>query len=121
MLSCARACASLDWRRCSTSCPTTCASVTRETGAGGTCSKTASDRAMLFEWFARMKMPRLLERQHYRLAHWREAATAINYRRFFDINSLAGVRVEQPAVFADTQRLPIELVERGDVDGLRID
>lgn len=63
----------------------------------------------------------LLARQHYRLAHWREAATAINYRRFFDINSLAGVRVEQPSVFEDTQRLAIELVTDGIVDGLRVD
>ncbi len=63
----------------------------------------------------------LLERQHYRLAHWREAAGHINYRRFFDINSLAGVRVEEPRVFAGTQALAIDLVQSGVADGLRVD
>ncbi|HKR98404.1 MAG TPA: malto-oligosyltrehalose synthase, partial [Candidatus Dormibacteraeota bacterium] len=63
----------------------------------------------------------LLELQHYRLADWREAPSHINYRRFFDINSLAGVRVEDADVFDDTQRLALELAGRGDIDGLRID
>ena len=56
-------------------------------------------------------------RQHYRLAHWRTANTDLNYRRFFDINTLAAVRVEDPEVFDATHR---EVLSWG-VDGLRID
>ena len=63
----------------------------------------------------------LLRRQNYRLAYWRTAATELNYRRFFDITTLAGVRVENPQVFADTHRLILGLVRDGAVDGLRID
>jgi (1->4)-alpha-D-glucan 1-alpha-D-glucosylmutase len=63
----------------------------------------------------------LLERQSYRLAHWRVAGDAINYRRFFDINALAALRMEDPVVFATTHRLLLELVRAGQVDGLRID
>jgi (1->4)-alpha-D-glucan 1-alpha-D-glucosylmutase len=63
----------------------------------------------------------LLEDQAYRLAHWRVAAEEINYRRFFDINDLAGVRVELPEVFAETHRLILRLVHEGKVTGLRID
>jgi (1->4)-alpha-D-glucan 1-alpha-D-glucosylmutase len=64
---------------------------------------------------------RLLEAQAYRLAYWRVAADEINYRRFFNINDLAGLRVELPELFAETHRLIFAMVERGDVDGLRID
>ena len=63
----------------------------------------------------------LLRRQHYRLAHWRAASEELDYRRFFNIASLIGVRVEDPAVFARTHRLVIDLVREGVVDGLRID
>jgi (1->4)-alpha-D-glucan 1-alpha-D-glucosylmutase len=63
----------------------------------------------------------LLERQSYRLAYWRVAGDAINYRRFFDINALAALRMEDPAVFDTTHRLLLELVRAGQVDGLRID
>jgi (1->4)-alpha-D-glucan 1-alpha-D-glucosylmutase len=63
----------------------------------------------------------LLRRQNYRLACWRTAAEELNYRRFFDITSLAGVRVEDPQVFADTHRLILRLVRDGTLDGLRID
>lgn len=64
---------------------------------------------------------RLLEMQSYRLAYWRVAASDINYRRFFDINTLAGVRVEDPVVFDRTHGLILDLVEAGRVQGLRID
>ena len=64
---------------------------------------------------------RLLEGQAYRLAYWRVAADEINYRRFFNINDLAGLRIELPELFAETHDLVFTLVERGDVDGLRID
>jgi (1->4)-alpha-D-glucan 1-alpha-D-glucosylmutase len=63
----------------------------------------------------------LLRRQNYRLAYWHTAAAELNYRRFFDITTLAGVRVEDPEVFADTHRLILGLVRDGSVDGLRID
>ncbi len=64
---------------------------------------------------------RLLETQPYRLAYWRVAAEEINYRRFFQINDLAGMRVEVPAVFDDVHRLVLKLIAEGHVHGLRID
>lgn len=64
---------------------------------------------------------RLLEQQAYRLAYWRVASDEINYRRFFDINDLAGLRTEEPAVFDQTHRLVLQLIGEGRVDGLRID
>ncbi len=71
------------------------------------------------EGFARLHA--LLERQHYRLASWRTAADDINWRRFFDINELGGLRVERPEVFEATHAKIFELIERGLIDGLRID
>ena len=64
---------------------------------------------------------RILEMQSFRPAHWRVAASDINYRRFFDINGLAGVRVEEPAVFQATHDLVFRLVREGRIQGLRID
>jgi len=64
---------------------------------------------------------RLLERQHYRLAYWRVAADEINYRRFFDINELASIRMERPEVFEATHRLILRLLSEGKIQGLRID
>ncbi|MHC8320546.1 malto-oligosyltrehalose synthase [Pseudomonas sp. GB2N2] len=63
----------------------------------------------------------LLERQSYRLASWRTAADDINWRRFFDVNELGGLRVERPAVFEETHAKIFELVAEGLIDGLRID
>ena len=63
----------------------------------------------------------LLERQHYRLAFWRVASDDINYRRFFDVNDLAALRMENPAVFTATHRLLFELIGQGMLDGVRID
>ena len=63
----------------------------------------------------------LLQRQSWRLAHWRAAAQDLDYRRFFDIDSLIGVRVEDPQVFADSHALVLGWVADGRVDGLRID
>jgi len=63
----------------------------------------------------------LLERQAYRLAFWRVAADEINYRRFFDINELAALRVENEAVFEATHGMALDLAASGTVDGLRID
>ncbi|WP_262296481.1 malto-oligosyltrehalose synthase [Microvirga sesbaniae] len=64
---------------------------------------------------------RLLEAQAYRLSYWRVASSDINYRRFFDINTLAGIRVEIPEIFEKTHELILRLVNEGLVDGLRID
>lgn len=63
----------------------------------------------------------LLEKQCYRLAYWRVAADDINYRRFFDVNDLAALRMENDAVFEATHRLALGLVRDGKLDGLRID
>src|SRR5262249_18544763 len=63
----------------------------------------------------------LLEAQAYRLASWRVAPDEINYRRFFDVNDLAGLRVENLTVFENTHRLLFELIDAGKIDGLRID
>ncbi|HUO60669.1 MAG TPA: malto-oligosyltrehalose synthase [Candidatus Acidoferrales bacterium] len=63
----------------------------------------------------------LLEAQPYRLAHWRVSAEEINYRRFFDINDLVGLRMEDPLVFAATQMLIRRLLADGSVSALRID
>ncbi|HUZ47436.1 MAG TPA: malto-oligosyltrehalose synthase [Terriglobia bacterium] len=63
----------------------------------------------------------LLADQAYRLAYWKMASEEINYRRFFDINELVGLRVEDPKVFEDRHRLIAELVQKEDVAGLRVD
>jgi len=68
-----------------------------------------------------LPLHRLLERQHYRLAYWRVAADEINYRRFFDINALAGIRMEQAEVFETAHRLVLHLLAEGKIDGIRID
>ena len=66
-------------------------------------------------------LDRLLNAQSYRLAHWRVASEEINYRRFFDVNQLAALRMEDPAVFDEVHYFVFTLVERGAVTGLRID
>jgi (1->4)-alpha-D-glucan 1-alpha-D-glucosylmutase len=66
-------------------------------------------------------LDRLLSEQVYRLSHWRVATEEINYRRFFDVNELAAIRVENPAVFDHTHQLVFRLVREGCVTGLRID
>ena len=71
------------------------------------------------EGFARLHA--LLEQQSYRLASWRTAADDINWRRFFDVNELGGLRVERPEVFEATHAKIFQLISRGLVDGLRID
>jgi (1->4)-alpha-D-glucan 1-alpha-D-glucosylmutase len=66
-------------------------------------------------------LDRLLGDQAYRLAHWRVASEEINYRRFFDINELAAVRMEDPDVFEEAHRLVFRLLHDRAVTGLRID
>jgi (1->4)-alpha-D-glucan 1-alpha-D-glucosylmutase len=63
----------------------------------------------------------LIQSQHWRVAHFRVAADDINYRRFFNINELAGLRMELPQLFEHAHRLVLELVADGTLDGLRID
>ncbi|MFC6338711.1 malto-oligosyltrehalose synthase [Pseudomonas sp. CCM 7891] len=67
------------------------------------------------------RLHRLLEQQSYRLASWRTAADDINWRRFFDVNELGGLRVERSAVFEATHGKIFQLISEGLVDGLRID
>ena len=67
------------------------------------------------------RMDALLSGQAYRVAYWRVAAEEINYRRFFDINELAAIRVEDADVFDRVHAFPFDLLARGLVDGLRID
>ena len=67
------------------------------------------------------RLLRLLEQQHYLLAPWREADARINYRRFFSINELAGVRVELPQVFDEVHSRVLEWYCNGFVDGFRVD
>ncbi|MDF2146209.1 malto-oligosyltrehalose synthase [Knoellia sp. p5-6-4] len=68
-----------------------------------------------------LDLPDLLAAQAYRLAYWREGGDELNYRRFFDVTTLAAVRVEDPEVFDATHALLLELVRKGELDGLRID
>jgi (1->4)-alpha-D-glucan 1-alpha-D-glucosylmutase len=63
----------------------------------------------------------LIKAQAFRLANWRVASDDINYRRFFDTNDLAGLRMENEAVFEATHRLVLRLVAEGKIDGFRLD
>ena len=76
---------------------------------------TGADKA---SWAAYVE---LIERQNYRLASWRLAADEINYRRFFDINDLAGIRVEEEDLFELMHRMLARLVAQGALHGVRID
>ncbi len=80
------------------------------------CASHAADSAA-----GRQRLHQLLERQHYRLAWWRTAPDQINWRRFFEIHELVGVRVEDEAVFDAVHDLPLRLYREGLLDGLRVD
>ena len=67
------------------------------------------------------RLEKLLDDQAYRLSFWHVAADEINYRRFFDVNDLAAIRVEQPEVFESTHELTFRLIREGWITGLRID
>jgi len=67
------------------------------------------------------RLHKLLERQSYRLAYWRLASNEINYRRFFDINDLAAIRMEVPEVFEITHQLILRYIGSGAIQGLRLD
>jgi len=68
-----------------------------------------------------LDLPELLAAQSYRLCDWREGRTRLNYRRFFDVTTLAAVRVEDPDVFDHSHRLLLQELGAGTIDGLRID
>jgi len=63
----------------------------------------------------------LLDRQHYKLVLWRKESRELNYRRFFDINEMVGTRVDRASVFEALHGRVLELMDRGDVHGLRVD
>lgn len=67
------------------------------------------------------RMDALINEQPYRLSSWRVAGEEINYRRFFDVNTLAAIRMELPEVFDATHRLLFELIDAGHISGVRID
>ncbi|UXC93509.1 MULTISPECIES: malto-oligosyltrehalose synthase [Sphingobium] len=67
------------------------------------------------------ELRRLLDMQHYRLVHWRAANDLLNWRRFFSINDLAGLRIEDAAIFHATHRLYFDLFGEGLIDGVRVD
>ena len=69
----------------------------------------------------RARLHQLLEKQHYRLAWWRTAADQINWRRFFEVDTLVGVRVERPDVFDAVHALTLRLYAEGLIDGVRVD
>lgn len=70
---------------------------------------------------SRLALHKLLDSQNYRLTWWRNAADEINWRRFFEVSELAGVRVELDEVFEATHSLIFELFEDGLIDGVRLD
>jgi len=67
------------------------------------------------------RLDALLERQNYRLAYWRTAGRELDYRRFFDVHTLVGLRTEDERVFAETHALVLDWVRQGFVEGLRVD
>lgn len=84
-------------------------------------SRLALEGAELASFHDPARLDALIGRQHWRAGKFNLDADAINYRRFFTISDLAGVRVERPEVFAQTHALILSLIEDGLVDGLRID
>lgn len=94
--------------------------------APGTLSEEASSEQVLAAHDAgrpegRQRLNELLERQHYRLTAWQRAALEINWRRFFEVSGLIGVRVEREEVFDAVHALPLKWYAEGLVDGLRVD
>jgi (1->4)-alpha-D-glucan 1-alpha-D-glucosylmutase len=93
------------------------------TGAAGAALEAAAARlnGMPGQPPTFLALHRLLESQAYRLAYWRVASSEINYRRFFEINELAGLRMERPEVFEATHKLMLGLIADGKVQGVRLD
>ncbi|HVZ10049.1 malto-oligosyltrehalose synthase [Rhodopila sp.] len=91
------------------------------TDSGAAALAQALDRYAPASPDGRDRLHHLLERQHYRLVWWQAAADEINWRRFFDITSLAGLRVELPQVFDATHATLLRLYGAGLIDGVRVD
>ncbi len=83
--------------------------------------KAAVDEALLAIAESADQLHALLERQAYRLAYWKIGYEEINYRRFFDINELVGLRIEEAEVFENRYQQTLNLVRQGKITGLRID
>jgi (1->4)-alpha-D-glucan 1-alpha-D-glucosylmutase len=81
----------------------------------------APELADLSAWRDPTRLHSLLERQNFRLGWWRTAGDAINWRRFFDVNELAGLRIEDEAVFERVHAVTLRLYAQGVIDGLRVD
>ena len=89
---------------------------------GGQPEVAAKIDQVVREWSANLdQMDALLSRQNYRLSRWQAAARDLAYRRFFDINTLVGLRTENEMVFADTHRLILDWLRSGQLDGVRVD
>ncbi|HEX4769197.1 MAG TPA: malto-oligosyltrehalose synthase [Bryobacteraceae bacterium] len=67
------------------------------------------------------RLDAFLEQQNFRLAHWRASEQDLGYRRFFDVNTLVGLRMEDPRVFNDTHALILNWLREGVLDGIRVD
>jgi (1->4)-alpha-D-glucan 1-alpha-D-glucosylmutase len=78
-------------------------------------------QAELSAWQAPDKLHAVLERQHFRLAWWRGSGDVVNWRRFFDVNELAALRIEDETVFQIVHTLTFRLYEAGVIDGVRVD
>src|SRR5581483_558077 len=96
------------------------------------CESSAALREAVARWLEQMNgvkgepktfdsLDRILAQQHYRLAHWRVAAEEINYRRFFDVNDLVALRMEDNIVFQASHQLLLQLLRAKAVSGIRID
>jgi len=83
--------------------------------------ENAFDDEVLTSALDRTELHQLLERQHWRLAYWKTAGREINYRRFFTINDLVGLRMEDEDLFWGAHRLLGELLAEDGIDGVRID
>ncbi len=101
---------------------TALAQAARDATVGRTIAATLDDFAVIAgDARSADTLDALLAEQFYRLAYWRVAVDEVNYRRFFDVNDLAGLRVEDAAVLGQTHRLVFELIANGTLQGLRID
>ena len=93
--------------------------------ANDSAARTSLDRALARlnggEDVTRPELDELIQAQYWRASHFRVAGDDINYRRFFNVNDLAGIRIELPDVFEHAHRLVFKLLRDGVLDGLRID
>ncbi|HSP39176.1 MAG TPA: malto-oligosyltrehalose synthase [Frankiaceae bacterium] len=91
------------------------------TSLGGPVVRYYEHEVPLAPGTAHLELPEALDRQFWRLCDWRIGGEELNYRRFFDVTTLAGIRVEDESVFAATHERVLEQIADGSLDGLRID